>query len=99
MAKLLHMNAPVSADENLSIESEVLVYRKKPENKWVGPYLVLDLKEKSVCIDHKVATVQVLIEKGKFTKRPSVGASTGCSAIQAPDRGWRDVKMEDIWIL
>lgn len=68
MAKALRMNAPASVNEEVSIESEVLLYRKKPENKWVGPYLVLDMKDKSMCIDDKVSTVQESIEKGKFTK-------------------------------
>lgn len=74
IAKALRMNVPASAHEDVSIGSQF--YREKPESKWVGPYLVLDMKDKSVFTDEKGSLVQVSIDKVKSYKRPSVSTST-----------------------
>ena len=41
LAKALGLNAPRATDHEISIGSDVLLYKERPHNEWVGPYKVM----------------------------------------------------------
>lgn len=47
----LHRNVPTAADNNLTVGDEVLMYRKNRIGKWSGPYLIEDMKDKTVTLN------------------------------------------------
>ena len=71
MSKAVRMNVPSAADNDIAIGTRVLLYREKPEDQWKGPYLVLDVKEKSVTIQLDGKTANVSIDKVKPYKSPA----------------------------
>eukprot|EP00171_Calliarthron_tuberculosum_P000524 IDg524t1 len=67
----LNKRVPRAADRVVDVGKEVLVYREKPENRWVGPFKVIAGKGKSVWINVKGKLRNVSIDKIKEYKRPS----------------------------
>ena len=62
ISKALRMNVPTAALNDIAIGSQVLVYREKPENRWVGPHRVIGIKGKCIFLDldgnhHQVSIV------------------------------------------
>lgn len=64
--KALRMNVPSSANENMSIRSEVLLYREKPEIKWVRLYAMTNISDKNVFQDSERSMFQICIDKLKL---------------------------------
>ena len=63
-------NVPSAAHTDIPIGSRVLIFREKPENKWIGPYRVLDVKDKCLFIDLDGTDYQVSVDKVKAYKCP-----------------------------
>ena len=65
VTRALRINVPSAALTDIPIGSRVLVFREKPENKWVGPYTVVGVRDKAVFIDLNGTNKQVSIDKVK----------------------------------
>ena len=63
--KFVRMKVPSAAENDIVIGSRVLLCREKPENQWTRPYLVLDVKDKSVTIQLEGKIMNVSIYKVK----------------------------------
>ena len=70
LSTALRSNVPAATNRDISIGSEVLVFKEPPVNKWVGPFHVLDVRDKSVFINSQGRTMQMSIEKVKPYLRP-----------------------------
>lgn len=55
-----------SADNDLKIADEFLMYREKPLAKWVGPYTITRMNGKQVTLDTGDRTILALIDKLKL---------------------------------
>lgn len=71
LSTVLRSNIPAAALSDITIGSEVLVYREKPENKWVGPYRVLTIDGKVVHVDANGTSMQLSIDKVKRYSQPA----------------------------
>lgn len=65
----LSKNVPSAADTDIKIRDNVLVYREKPVGKWMGPYLVPDVRDKSVFVDVNGKVTQFSVDKVKVFKQ------------------------------
>ena len=63
--RALRTNVPSAAHTDIPIGSRVLIFREKPENKWIGPYRVLDVKDKCLFIDLDGTDYQVSLDEVK----------------------------------
>ena len=72
ISKAVRMNVPSAADTDIVIGSRVLLYREKPEDQWTGPYLVIDVQDKSVTIQLEGKIMNVSIDKVKSYKNSPV---------------------------
>ncbi|CDF36767.1 unnamed protein product [Chondrus crispus] len=72
LSRAVRMNVPSAADKDIVIGSRVLLYREKPEDQWTGPYLVLDVKDKSVTIQLEGKIMNTSIDKVKSYNSPPV---------------------------
>lgn len=62
---------PAATNYNIIIGSEVLVFKENPLNKWIGPFCVLDVKDKTVFVNAEGHTTQLSIDKVKPYLRPT----------------------------
>lgn len=66
----LSRNVPTAVDANIRILDQVLVFREKPVNKWMGPYKVLDVYGKINHVDISGKNAQFSIDKVKVYNLP-----------------------------
>lgn len=60
------MNVPAASGSDLAIGMEVLVYREKPEDIWVGPFKIMDLNNKMVHVNIDGENRRLSIDKIKL---------------------------------
>ena len=65
----LRSNIPAATSSNIAIGSEVLIYRKTPINKWVGPHKVCDSFGKHVFVESKGRLAKFSMDKIKMYRR------------------------------
>ncbi|CDF36780.1 unnamed protein product [Chondrus crispus] len=70
LSTALRSNVPAATNRDVSIGSEVLVFKEPLVNKWVGPFHVLDVRDKSVFINSQGRTTQMSIDKVRPYLRP-----------------------------
>ena len=85
MKKALRSNAPGAAMADIPIGSEVLVYKEKPIDKWVGPHKVLDINGKMLHVEINGRATLLSIDKVKHLRRPDIQHRTPQS-LQVPER-------------
>lgn len=51
IAAALNWNVPKCSDQQFNVSDEVLMFREKPVGKWVGPYTIKSINNKSVVLD------------------------------------------------
>ena len=66
----IRTNVPSAAIKDIEVGAEVLVYREKPENKWTGPFTVLQSDGKVLQVDVKGSPTQVSVDKVKLYLHP-----------------------------
>ena len=66
LSTAIRANVPAAAMKNTKIVSDVFVYRENPEDKWIGPFKVLDNDDKVLRIDVKGSPMQVSLDKVKL---------------------------------
>ena len=65
----LRSNIPAATSSNITIGSEVLIYREPPVNKWVGPHKVCDSFGKYVFVESKGRLANFSMDKIKLYRR------------------------------
>ena len=57
----MQKNVPSAADNNISISPDVLLYKERPRNEWVGPYKVIagDKENLLLNIDGRITPASV----------------------------------------
>ena len=98
VTRALRMKVPAEALTDIPIVSQVLLFREKPENKWVGPYTTVGENDKSVFIHLNGTNHQVSIDKVKVhntsasvvpifsTSKPRITAASGPGELHMEPR-------------
>lgn len=71
----LNSAVPTAADNQFRVGDEVLMYREKPVNKWIGPYIVVDKNEKFLTLNTGDRHIRSASDRVKAFKLPP-GPST-----------------------
>lgn len=61
----LRRNVPCAADSDIRVGDYVLMYREKPIGKWVGPYMVVNLKGKVTTLNTGDRLLNASVDKRK----------------------------------
>ena len=70
LSSAIRANVPAAAMKDIKIGSDVLVYREKPEDMWIGPFKVLDSDGKLLRLDVRGSVMQVYVDKVKLYLSP-----------------------------
>ena len=70
LATALKMNIPAAADRDITIGSDVHLYKERPRNEWVGPYKVFASNKKNLFLNIRRVAVPVSIDKVKPHTNP-----------------------------
>ena len=65
LAKALRLNAPMATDHEISIGSDVLLYKERPRNEWVGLYRVMAGDNENLLLNIDGRVVPASVEKVK----------------------------------
>lgn len=71
MRTALSRNAPAAAGAEYRIADQVLVYREKPVNKWVGPFAIVNVQGKTGFVDVNGKATQFAVDKIKLYLQPN----------------------------
>lgn len=64
----LHSNVPAVEDRSFKPGDEGLMYREKPFGKWIGPKIIVDLKDKLLALDSEDRFLRGSVENVKLNK-------------------------------
>ena len=73
LKKAVKSNVPAAADKVIQIGEQVLVYKEKPINQWIGPFHVRDVSAKTVFVNMNGRRSQLSIDKVKVYVKPETG--------------------------
>lgn len=90
----LKRNVPISADADICIMDKVLVYRERPVNKSVGPFTVLNVREKSVFVEVNGWTKQFAIDKLRLYRQEDDPEDDHDDLVNTPDQADQDDEPE-----
>ena len=77
LKKAVKSNVPAAADKVIQVGEQVLVYKEKPINQWIGPFHVRDVNAKTVFVDMNGGTSQLSIDKVKVYVKPEIEEDEG----------------------